>query len=73
MDTLGLGPLENTDRGAVGRGTLRAPTAEPELDRLCEAGLVEVDDAGGWRLTLLGEAAMARFYKHVEGSPFWRV
>lgn len=72
MNTVGLSPAAEIEHGAAAHVRRNAHPADPELDRLCEAGLVEIDAAGGWKLTRLGEAAMARFYEQVEGSPFWR-
>ncbi|HWB45934.1 MAG TPA: hypothetical protein VG900_10885 [Hyphomicrobiaceae bacterium] len=41
---------------------------EPVLESLVAAGLVQFDKDGDWRLSELGQAAMARFYRQVEGS-----
>lgn len=73
MHTPGHRPPANPQRGTVAQDRPCAVTAEPELDWLHAAGLVETDETGGWKLTPLGEGAMARFYKQVEGSPLWRV
>jgi DNA-binding transcriptional ArsR family regulator len=72
MHTLDHGSLGDMGRGALSHDRHRAHAVDPDLDRLRAAGLVHIDEEGGWKLTRLGEGAMARFYKQVEDSSFWR-